>query len=114
MDTSKTDKPKTEEGDKVELVIAAIKTQMPETYKSIQRKAASIGRQAYQLVRRGIAGEVNCFYAFEGGRVVGTPFNCPTITADIAMYACEFGRVHVCIFGEQLQPGFTWSNHGQN
>ena len=54
--------------------IEEIKRYMPETYKSIQAKTAKIGNEAFVLVRRGLRGEVDCFYAFEGGRVVGTPF----------------------------------------
>lgn len=111
MDTSKV---KTEKDDKVERVIEAIKTHMPETYKGIQVKAASIGRLAYQLVRRGVSGEANCFYGWENGRVVGTPFNCPAVTSDIALHVVEFGSAHVCIFGNQLQPGYSLENHGKN
>lgn len=105
---------KTEEGDKVEIAIQAIKVNMPELYKSIQIKAALIGRLAYQLVRRGVSGEVNCFYGWENGRVVGTPFNCPQVTSDIALHVVEFGSAHVCIFGDQLQPGYSLENHGKN
>jgi hypothetical protein len=79
--------------------INEIKRYMPETYQSIQAKAAKIGNQAYELVRRGLRGEANCFYAFEGARVVGTPFNMPDITADIALLMVEFGCAYVCMFG---------------
>lgn len=109
MDTSAE---KTAQADKVEKVIDSIKTHMPETYKGIQSKAAAIGRLAYQLVRRGVSGEANCFYGWENGRVVGTPFNCPQVTGDIALHVVEFGSAHVCIFGEQLQPGYRLENHG--
>ncbi|MBY0455245.1 MAG: hypothetical protein K2Q11_10255 [Burkholderiaceae bacterium] len=59
----------------VEAKIAQIKVHMPNTYASIQEKARHIGGQAYELVRRGLRGERNCFYAIEGGRVVGTTFD---------------------------------------
>lgn len=78
--------------------IDEIKRFMPETYKSIQAKAGKIGRPACELVRRGLKGEANCFYAFEGGRVVGTPFNMPQITADIALLMVEFGAAMCCIW----------------
>lgn len=59
----------------VEAKIAEIKAHMPNTYASIQRKAALLGGQAYELVRRGLRGERDCFYAIEAGRVVGTTFD---------------------------------------
>ncbi|MDP3228502.1 MAG: hypothetical protein Q8N13_11075 [Acidovorax sp.] len=92
--------------------IQLIKSQMPETYKSIKAKADVIGRQAYALVRRGLGGEVNCFYAFEAGHVVGTPFNCADISRDLAQLLVEFGCVHVCIFGERLQAAPTEDQNG--
>lgn len=79
--------------------IDEIKRYMPETYKSIQAKAEKIGNLAYELVRRGLRGEVNCFYAFEQARVVGTPFAMADITSDIALLMVEFGCAHVCMFG---------------
>ena len=82
----------------VQKKIDEIKQYMPETYKSIQVKAREVGNEAYRLVRRGLGGEVNCFYAFEGGRVVGTPFNLVEVQRDIAQYMVTFGCTHVCIF----------------
>jgi hypothetical protein len=79
--------------------IDEIKRFMPDTYRSIQAKAAKIGKAAYELVRRGLRGEANCFYAFERARVVGTPFDLPAITADVALCVVEFGCAHVCMFG---------------
>lgn len=78
--------------------IAEIKSHMPETYKAIQAKAGEIGKEAYALVRRGLRGEAGCFYAFERGRVVGTPFNEPEINAEIAQYMVTFGCTYVCIW----------------
>ncbi|MES2685693.1 MAG: hypothetical protein V4706_02665 [Pseudomonadota bacterium] len=92
--------------DKIEL----IKTLMPGVYGRIQKKAAEIGREAYALVRRGLQGEPNCFYALEGGRVVGTMFNHPAINSDLALHVVEFGSAHVCIWGDQLQG----VQHGAN
>jgi hypothetical protein len=84
--------------------IDEIKRHMPETYKSIRAKAAVIGNVAYELVRRGLRGEANCFYAFESARVVGTPFNLASINADVALYMVEFGCAHVCIFATPEGP----------
>ena len=80
--------------------IDEIKLCMPETYRSIQTKAAEVGNLAYELVRRGLRGEVKCFYAFEAGRVVGTPFDVVDVNRDIAQLMVQFGAVHVCIWAE--------------
>ena len=52
----------------IEQQIADIKAHMPEVYKSIQAKAAAIGKPAFALVRKGLRGDANCFYAFERGQ----------------------------------------------
>lgn len=78
--------------------IALIRAHMPDTYKAIQAKAAEIGNEAFALVRRGLRGEANCFYAFERGRVVGAPFNEPDINAEIAQYMVTFGCTYVCVW----------------
>lgn len=101
----------------VDQQIANIKANMPETYKSIQAKARpvkdSAGKVAYEnpeafsLVRRGLRGEPNCFYAFERGHVVGTPFNLVEITRDIAQYMVTFGVTHACIWAAPDLPPET-------
>jgi hypothetical protein len=78
--------------------IADIKAHMPETYKAIQAKAVVIGKPAFALVRRGLRGEADCFYAFERGHVVGTPFSLGEVTRDIAQYMVTFGITHCCIW----------------
>lgn len=85
--------------------IEEIKRFMPETYKGIQAKAAEAGNVAFELVRRGLRGEVNCFYALEGGRVVGTPFDMPGIKSDLALYMVEFGCGYVCLFNVPSSQG---------
>ena len=82
----------------VQAQIEDIKQFMPETDASIKAKAAAIGNEAYVLVRKGLRGEANCFYAFERGRVVGTPFTLVEVTRDIAQYMVTFGCAHVCIW----------------
>lgn len=79
--------------------IALIKGHMPETYASIKRRAAEGSTLAFEMVRRGLRGEANCFYACEGGRVVGTPFNAGQISADIALLIVEFGFTSITMFG---------------
>jgi hypothetical protein len=71
--------------------IAEIKAHMPETYKAIQDKAGELGNAAYGLVRRGLGGEANCFYAIERGRVVGAPFDVPGVSAEVARLIVAFG-----------------------
>lgn len=72
--------------------LAEIKGHMPGVYASIQAKAAADGAAAFALVRRGVRGEANCFYAFERGRVVGTPFALEHPINDVVARAMvEFG-----------------------
>lgn len=80
--------------------IEEIKRYMPEVYQSIQAHAlpAELGPEAYALVRRGLRGEANCFYAFEAGRVVGTPFSVTTIMAEVAVQMVQFGVRHCVIW----------------
>lgn len=81
--------------------IDEIKRHMPEVYQSIQAHAApsELGSEAFALVRRGLRGEANCFYAFEAGRVVGTPFSMPgSIMADVALHMVQFGVKHCVIW----------------
>lgn len=80
--------------------IEEIKRYMPETYASIKGKAANIGNDAYVLVRRGLRGEPNCFYAFERGRVVGTPFTLVEVARDVAQFMVTFGASHCCIWAQ--------------
>lgn len=78
--------------------ITLIKTRMPETYKAIQRRAETTAG-TFEMVRRGLRGEANCFLASEGGWVMGTPFNVPGITADIALAIVEWGCGLWVVFG---------------
>lgn len=86
----------------IEEQIATIKANMPEVYKSIQEKAQQRGKAAFALVRRGLRGEPNCFYAFERGHVVGTPFNQTDIMPQIAMYMVRFGCSHIVVWNTEL------------
>ena len=81
-----------------------IKTKMPDLYASIQLKAKSIGNEAFTWVRRGLQGEPNCFYGFEKGHVVGTPFTLEHEDAlPIAQYMVQFGSTFCVIFGDRLK-----------
>ncbi len=75
----------------VDQQIADIKAHMPEVYQSIKDKADAIGKTAYAFVRRGLRGEPNCFFAFERGRKVGTPFNIPEVMDSVAGNMVRWG-----------------------
>lgn len=86
--------------------LAIIKQHMPNTYKDIQEKQVRAGGGVNQLVRRGVQGEPNCFWAMERGYVVGTPFSMPHIQQDVAWAMAGFSCAHACIYGftgEQLE-----------
>lgn len=88
----------------VEQQIADIKAHMPETYKAIQAKAKAIGNEAFALVRRGLRGEANCFYAFEAGYVVGTPFTLVEVARDVAMYMVCWGTTFCVVWAQSTLP----------
>ncbi len=89
---------------KVGEALLLIKTGMPQTYEAIQRRAAVQGAGVYTLVRRAVRGEANCFWAMEGGRVVGTPFAAShPVMAVVAQGLVQFGCAHVCILAEVSQ-----------
>lgn len=92
-----------------------IKTKMPETYKAIQARVKGVteviagqsavlipayGNEVFTLVRRGLRGEANCFWAMENGHVMGTPFTMLDVQHDVAKLLVWFGGAHVCIFPE--------------
>lgn len=89
----------------VERRVAEIRAHMPETYRSIQAKADKMGRLAYALVRQGIAGQPDRFWACERGRVVGTPFSVGGIQADVAATMVQFNCRSVVIWGRQTEGG---------
>lgn len=79
--------------------LQTIKTSMPNVYQSIQARAESMGNDVFQLVRRGLAGQPGCFYAFEAGHVVGTPFGREhPAMLELAQFTAIFGCAHVCIW----------------
>ncbi len=87
--------------------VQLIKEKMPKTYASIQAKAEVIGRPAFALVRRSIAGEANLFYAIEAGHVVGTPFEACMLSAEVARWMVAFGTASVVMWGEEAKAEVT-------
>lgn len=98
MDTRTHQGPNTGQQVDVNRELAEIKAQMPETYRAIQSKATEIGPVAFALVRRGLRGEANCFYALERGWVKGTPFNVDDVNAELARYMVQFGCKHLVMW----------------
>ena len=93
----------------VEPIVREIRQFMPGVYKAIRDKAGEIGNEAFRLVRRGLRGEPGCFYAFERGRVVGTPFDGHGVQDDVAAFMVQFRCEYVCIWGPQA----AGASHGQ-
>lgn len=85
--------------DPAKQAIAVIKARMPLTYAAVEEKAKEIGNEAYALVRRGARGERGCFYAFEAGRTVGTPFDAP-VPVGVARLVARYGMRFVCVWPE--------------
>lgn len=96
--------------DEVEQLVSEIKSYMPETYASIQARAAEVGKEAYAMVRAGLRGEPNKFWAMEKGRVMGTPFTLQDITSEVARNMVSWGCAYVCIFGEAMPGGGNGTN----
>jgi len=96
--------------EEVQQHIAEIKAHMPETYQAIKAKAGEIGNVAYELVRKGLRGEPNRFWAMERGWVKGAPFSLPDIEADVATAMARWGCAYVCIFGVNKEGGTNGAN----
>lgn len=107
MDTKTAEKIAAEE---LQQHLTEIKAYMPETYKSIQAKAAEIGNQAFALVRAGLRGEPNRFWAMERGWVKGTTFNQLGIQEETAKQMVQWGCAYVCIFGVPIPETANGSN----
>ena len=86
--------------EKVRRQIEQIKGNMPETYRAIQDRAEVAGALVWPMVRRGMAGQPNCFYALERKQFVGTPFAMPELTDVVAGGMVRFGSESFVIFGD--------------
>ena len=87
----------------VDARLEEIKRHMPMTYAAIQEKAVGIGPGAFRFVRQGVAGQPNRFYAVEAGRVVGTPFNLPGVTEELARVVLQFGVSFLIMWAPEAQ-----------
>ncbi len=58
--------------------------------RTIEEQYTSAGNAVFRLVRRGCGGKPDCFYAVEGGHVVGTPF-AQAVDPALASLIVQFG-----------------------
>jgi hypothetical protein len=95
----------------VDAQLDTIKAHMPMTYKAIKDKAGEIGSKAYSLVRLGVAGKPNTFYAIEAGRAVGTPFVNVVGADQLADYIRQFGCTFLILWAAEAQQGGANGTH---
>jgi hypothetical protein len=88
-----------------------IKAHMPMTYREIQDKAKAIGNDAFRYVRHGVSGQANKFYAVERGRVVGTPFDLPGVSDEVARIVVQFGCEFLIMWAPEAQKGKADGTH---
>ena len=73
-----------------------IKTQMPEVYATICRYAAK-DQNVWRIVRMGLIGKPDCFWACEAGQVAGAPFTRFARAVEVSRLMARFGCAHVCM-----------------
>ena len=88
-----------------------IKAHMPMTYAAIKAKAGDIGSKAYSLVRLGVAGKPNTFYAIEADRAVGTPFVNVPGAEQLADYIRQFDCTFLILWAAEAQQGGSDGTH---
>lgn len=65
---------------------------MPEVWKKIGEYRRQFGAaHVSDCIKRGMSGEPDCFYAFEAGHVVGTPFKADPPLADYVKLSAALG-----------------------
>lgn len=83
--------------------LETMKRHMPRTMECIEDRVHHFGPEARALVRRGLRGEHGCFYAIEGGHVMGTPMGVDRATLqELGEFMVIFGCAHVCIWPERV------------
>jgi len=87
----------------VDAQLEQIKRHMPMTYAAISDKAKAIGPAAFRFVRQGVAGQPSRFYAVEAGRVVGTPFDLPGVSDEVARIVVQFGVSFLIMWAPEAQ-----------
>ncbi|WPG35146.1 hypothetical protein [Variovorax sp. EBFNA2] len=75
-----------------------MRSAMPKTASMVDMRRAEWGKEyVHAMIKRGVAGEPNCFYAAEAGHTLGTPFAGP-IAEDVAWHMVTFGVDAMCFF----------------
>jgi hypothetical protein len=87
--------------DDVSAQIEEIKRSMPETYAAIREKAQAFGNDVYAWVRQGLRGYPDFFYALEGRRIVGTPFDRGDVMSELARWQREHGDFNIVFFADE-------------
>lgn len=71
---------------------------MPETWRKIGELRDKWGKEhVADCIRRGMAGEADCFWACEGGHVVGTPFCADKELAQLLGLAVALGSRYAVV-----------------
>lgn len=82
-----------------------MKAHMPLTMECIEDRVLHAGPEVRSLVRRALRGEPGCFYAIEGGHVMGNPAGMDARTLkELGEFVVVFGCAHVCIW-----PADVWN-----
>lgn len=115
MDTAKTGAATKQD---VSAQLAEIRDHMPAVYAAIKARAAEAGNGTFELVRRALRGERGCFWAIEGGRVVGTPFYGHPVMNEVGKALVQYGCAYVCIWPDappvtKLPRNPEGARHGQ-
>lgn len=71
---------------------------MPEVWKKLGEYRKTYGDEhVRQCIERGMAGEPDWFYAFEAGRIVGTPFTVDAVQSHLRVSVALGGKFAVVI-----------------
>jgi hypothetical protein len=79
-----------------------VEQDLPKLYTAIKDRAV-VQPDVYAMVRRGLRGEANQFYAMEAGHVMGTPFSgdrWAKVTDVLRQTALQFGFGFVVMWGD--------------
>ncbi|WP_167008976.1 hypothetical protein [Comamonas sp. Tr-654] len=83
-----------------------IKAKMPEVYKTILRYAEK-DKSVWGIVRMGLTGRPDYFWACEGGEVVGAPFTRFARAVEVSRLIGRMGCAHVCMIAGHGDLGGT-------
>lgn len=79
---------------------------MPKVWEQIGKLKQEFGSaHVGDCIARGMAGEPDCFYAFEAGHVVGTPFTADRRLAEWIIAAAAMGSRFGCVMRPPELPG---------